>query len=78
MKRFILSQQQDIQKILSANKSYDGYIALTSSDIQEVIEKIDRNFDVDTMIVTYILTKYPLEMYDDLFDLMVREEEDDG
>ncbi len=72
LKRFIRTKRKEIQKMLDGNKSYDGYMATTSNDIDEVIEKIDNNFDVDTMIVTFIQLKYPIDQYD-VFDNLVYE-----
>jgi len=72
---FIRKNESAIQRMLSANKSYDGYRALTAADVDEVIRKVKENSDVDVMVVTFILRSYPLDEYNDFYDLLVEEEE---
>lgn len=77
LKKYIESHRSEIQKNLSSNKSYDGYMTTTSSDVDSVIEKIDKNFDVDPMIVSYIQKKHKLDQYDDFYDLIVYDDPED-
>ena len=74
LKKYIESYRSEIQKDLNSNKSYDGYMATTSSDVDTIIEKIDKNFDVDPMIVSHIQKKHKLDQDDDLYDLIVYED----
>jgi 5,10-methylene-tetrahydrofolate dehydrogenase/methenyl tetrahydrofolate cyclohydrolase len=78
LKRFIMTKSSDIQKMLSQNKSYDGYMALTSSDIREVIEKLDEDFEVDVIVINYILLHYPLDFEDDFYYLLIEDDEEDN
>jgi hypothetical protein len=70
-------RKDEIQSMLDKNKSYDGYMALTSSDVDRVIEKIDEKFDVDVMVISFIQKSYPLDMYEDFYELFEREDEED-
>jgi len=76
LKRFIIHHSKEIQTMLDANTSYDGYMATTSSDIKEIIEKIDKDFDIDIMVISFIQSLYVMDMYNDLFDLYVNEDEE--
>ena len=78
LKRFILSQRKDIQAALDSNKSYDGYIALTQDNIEDVFKEIDETSEVDPMVINYILSKYvELNVYSDFYDLFVNEPYED-
>lgn len=72
---FIIRNKNNIQKLLSSNKSYGGYIALTSDSVQEVIEKINNDFNVDVMVITYLNSLYPLDIDEDLFYLYLWDDE---
>jgi hypothetical protein len=74
LKQFIKNNKVEIQKKLDANKSYDGYMALTSRSVNEILDKIDNRNDVDVMVISYIQSKYPLNMYDDVYDRFVYED----
>lgn len=75
--KFIKDNTAGIQKLLSGNQSRDGYMALTAGDVDEVIDKINEKSDVDAMVVTFILRKYPLDEYDDYYDLLDEEDEEE-
>lgn len=77
LKRFVLSQKAEIQRMLDSNKSYNGYISLTKDSIEEIFEEIDEKGEVDVMVITYILSKYPLDMYKDFYDLFYYDEDED-
>lgn len=74
--KYLKENANGIQKLLSGNKSYDGYMATTAGDVEEVIEKIKGKSDVDVMVVTYLLRKYPLDEYADYLDLLDEDEEE--
>lgn len=77
LKSFINKNKDEIQKRLDKNKSYDGYMALTASTVDEVLEKIDKNSDVDTMVISYIQEEHPLDEREDFLDLLVFEDVDE-
>jgi hypothetical protein len=73
---FVMKHKPYLQKLLDSNKSYDGYMALTSDSVDEVIDKIKKNYDVDVMVIDYLLRMYPLDSEDDFYDLLVDDDED--
>ena len=75
LKAFIKTNKENIQKMLDANKSYDGYMALTSSRVDDIIDDIDNKGGVDVMVISYIQEKYPLDLDDDFNNLLVYEYE---
>jgi len=74
---FIKNNKQGIQKMLDGNVSRSGYISFTSNSVDEVIQKINDNFDVDPMVIAYITSQYPLDEYNDYLELLVEEESDE-
>ena len=57
-KEAILKHKEDIQKDLNANKSYDGYIALTVKTIDEELENLDKlDYEPDIIVLISILNK---------------------
>lgn len=63
IKQLILKNKNKINKELSNNKSYDGYTALTSYDVNEAIEKLDKD-DLDILVMTTLFKIY----FNDLFE----------
>lgn len=71
---YIEAHKEALQKALSANKSYDGYTALTASSVQEITEDIQNKDDVDIMVINLITAEYPLSQEEDFNDLLVFDE----
>ena len=74
---FIEKNRTGIQKLLNMNKSRDGYIALTEDSVDEIKDKIKKDFDVSIAVINYLLRSYPLDFHDDFADLLIYEEMDD-
>ena len=57
-KEAILKHKEDIQNNLDANKSYDGYTALTVRSIEEELENLDKlDYEPDIIVLISILNK---------------------
>jgi hypothetical protein len=51
----VIDKQEDILAKLRENKSYDGYMALTASSIEEVIDDINEGKGLDTIALRVLL-----------------------
>jgi hypothetical protein len=56
LKRAILSHKLKIQNALDKNKSYDGYMALTVSSVEEELEDLNKaNYEPDSLVLSTLI-----------------------
>lgn len=75
----ILKHEKEIKTELEQNKSYDGYMALTVSDVAEELDKLEKdNYSPDIIELGVILRKY-IDFKDfDMNEHLCFEEEEDN
>jgi hypothetical protein len=75
-KKAIEQNKETINKNLSKNKSYDGYMALTSYDYDYEIEKLNKdNYEPDTLVLSTLLNIYYPELSDfEIIDYLIYED----
>jgi len=52
---YVLENQKELQGLLDSNKSYDGYMSLTSYNIDRILEQILKD-DLDITVLKYLLS----------------------
>ena len=75
--KFVKKNADKIQIELDKNKSYDGYMALTSDSIDEVIAEINGAKTIDVILLNYILSEYNEISQDFIYDNLVYDDTDD-
>ena len=68
--KFIEKHKNKIQQRLNSNINYDGYIALTSSCIAEIIEKINSSGDIDIMVFTEMFQDFREKIRENIIDII--------
>lgn len=77
LKKAIIQNKDIINKNLSKNKSYDGYIALTRRNINEELEQMNKdNYEIDIIVLGTLLNVYYPELSDfDITEYFIFEDE---
>jgi len=71
LKKAILENKDRINKILSKNESYDGYIALTVSDVKAELNKINNlDYEPDILILTELMDIDLSSFSEDMCDII--------